>query len=32
MAYLKEHHKVSEDYKGRLAKRLAPCIKRAGLH
>jgi hypothetical protein len=30
--YMKEHHKVSDDYKDRFAKRLAPCIKRAGLH
>jgi S1-C subfamily serine protease len=32
IAYLKEHHKVSEDYKERLGKLVAPCIKRAGLH
>jgi hypothetical protein len=32
IAYMKEHHKVSEDYEDRLAKRVAPCIKRAGLH
>jgi hypothetical protein len=32
IAYLKEHHQVSADYKDRLGKRLAPCIKSAGLH
>lgn len=32
IAYAKEHHKVSEDFKDRFAKLAAPCIKRAGLH
>ncbi len=32
IAYTKEHHKVSEDYKARFGKLLAPCIKSAGLH
>ncbi len=32
IAYVKEHHKASEDYKNRFAKLAAPCIKRAGLH
>jgi S1-C subfamily serine protease len=32
VAYAKEHHKTSEDFKNRFAKLVAPCIKRAGLH
>lgn len=32
IAYVKEHHKASEDYKNRLAKRAAACVKSAGLH
>jgi hypothetical protein len=32
IAYAKEHHKVSEDYKERFGKLFAPCIKSAGLH
>jgi S1-C subfamily serine protease len=32
VAYVKEHHKASEDYKNRFAKLAAPCTKRAGVH
>jgi hypothetical protein len=31
IAYMNEHHKASEDYKNRFAKRAAPCVKSAGL-
>jgi Trypsin-like peptidase domain len=32
IAYAKEHHEVSQDYKERFAKLATPCVKRAGLH